>query len=770
MTNQGVGNNFRKDAYLEDIHITEAEKSKEWYLKDMIDYWIGTLVREKRDIKNYRNYYSGIRDKKDFEYLTENFGIGTPSKLMFTNLIKPRVDALLGKVVDETFTFKVTCTDDKTISEIQETKKANKLNVITSSLASFSQRMVNSINAGSDEQGLPTLSELQEDIGKQTSKFKTNFISDFEVAAQDVLKYVSQSEKIGMKQKLKLMAMDLLITGECYYRVYCERVGSDPILEVIKPENIFYNKTTNTQNVGTINESDAIVHREWISRKEILSRYGKYMDKEQREYLYGSTARVGGSRIIGSGRDIELMYEDDNYSAALDPHRMEVYHVEWFALNRVELSDEDKELENTVEGYMSDAGKWGWRVDRYEGIRIAGSVYVNCGKSTHMVRSQSAPHLTSLTYGGVRYNDRNNNGRPYSVVGALKDLQDTYDTTLFYRDNMIAHSGVAGDRINVAGIPKVLGNNFMDRLFKFIALKKNGFELIDPTEPGAQMFQHYGSFDNSVSGNSLDAIEKVLAGMERQADLTAGTNPQMLGQIAERDAVGNVKQGIKQSLLINEDLLELVRDNQLKMLCKVLDTSQISYSKGKKGSYIAGSEAYVFEILPDNFCLSDFAINISYGSKDEIKLQELKLVAKELITGGMLPPDAIVHIILSDSITEVKRIVSQAVAVQKEENNQLGQANQQVEQLTQQLKDIQNQLNQAQQQLKTSEQQSGQFKAKEVALKEQEVTRKLSNDERKREDLKDFQDKQIALKDQVVQLEREQLYLDTGNAQEVKNL
>jgi hypothetical protein len=222
MTNSSIGNNYKKDVYLEDIHVSEGDKSKEAYLKAMIDYWISSLVIEKTDIKTYRNYYSGIRDSKDFAYLTENFGIGTPSKLNFSNLIKPRIDALLGKVVDETFTFKVTCTDDKTVSEIQETKKTGKIKQITESLAAFSQRMVNSVNAGAPGKDMPTLAELQEDIKKQSLKFQTNFISDFEVAAQDVLQFVSRSEQMAMKQSLKLMALDLLITGECYYRVVIE--------------------------------------------------------------------------------------------------------------------------------------------------------------------------------------------------------------------------------------------------------------------------------------------------------------------------------------------------------------------------------------------------------------------------------------------------------------------------------------------------------------------------------------------------------------------
>src|ERR1035437_9437839 len=110
-----TSSNYYSDHYLEDIHISEKEKSEEYYLKDNIDYWIAQLVRDRNQIKTYRDYYYGIRNEMDFNYLTENFGIGSPSKLKFTSLIKPRIDALLGSMVSEKFSYRLSATDDKTI-------------------------------------------------------------------------------------------------------------------------------------------------------------------------------------------------------------------------------------------------------------------------------------------------------------------------------------------------------------------------------------------------------------------------------------------------------------------------------------------------------------------------------------------------------------------------------------------------------------------------------------------------------------------------------
>ena len=795
-----VGSQHYSDHYLEDIHISEEEKSEEYYLKDNIDYWIAQLVRDRNQIKTYRDYYFGVRNEKDFTYLTENFGIGTPSKLKFTSLIKPRIDALLGAIISEKFTYRITATDDKTISQSEEDRKQKliadidaKLDAFVETTISKSQDIIKKQKAAGVIPTQPQLSseqpqgqqdpqaakpqqeqqpvdtgELGASLRKITSKYTTNYISDFEIAAQDILRFFENDVNLDLKQKLKQLALDLLITGEAYWRVFCDIIGADPVLEVIKPENMFYNKNTNSQYIDT---TDAIVHREYLTRKEVLRRYGKYMDDDQKFYIFGNNARTRSARSLRSATDLELYYNDVDPVNGQKSYTMldvlEVFHIEWLAMNAVDLSEEEKKDMATVSGYMTDVAAKGWRQDRYEGVRIAGSIYVNCGKSLNVPRSEARPYETCLSYGGIVYNDRN--GKPYSLVGALKDIQDAYDLTQFYRDNLIANSGVSGDRINMAGISKKLGNDFMERLFKFMALKKNGIELIDPTEPGAQLFQHYGSFDNSVNGNSLQAIEMVLRAMENQADTIAGTTPQMRGIIQQRDAVTNVQTGIHQTQVMNEDLYELVRTNTNRLLNSMLNTAKVCYSKGKKGSYIMGSESYTFQILPEKFCFSDFAMSLAYSGKDEIKLKEVKDLAKEMVKAQAIDPTVLTHIVLSESVTEIQRMIDDSWKERKLENDAIGQAKNKIAELENTVKQYEAQLNSATQEIATYKQAGEKYKSRELDLREKEINLRYQTDDKNINRESEADDKNINLKKELVQLQREQLYMSTGSAKEVRN-
>ena len=754
--------------YYEDLYLTENEKNDKEYLMANADHWIAVLVHPKTHIKTFRNYYNGVRDSSEFEYLTSNYGIGTPSALNFTNLIKPRVDALVSQLESDSYSYTVSATDSKTVDMIQQEKQAKKIQEADAVLKNFTERMKSAVN--NEEGQLPTMTELQDSINNVQKKYSTNFISDFEIAVQRVCDYFERSNTMMLRHKLALLVHDLIVTGECYYRVYYEREGQDPIFEVIKPENFFHNKSTNSPFIDT---TDAVVHREYLTHKEVAQKYAKYMTPEEMKKLFGERYMSKTARTLNSGLDLKLYYSDEDpvlsqrhQSAA---YTVEVCHIEWLATNEVEIDEKEQDyLTILTDGFNYKAKKKVRRTDRYECTRIGGTVYVNCGKSDNIPRSQDNPYHCSFSYGGVLNSDRN--GKPYSIVGALKDIQDLYDLTMFYRDNLIANSGVPGDRINVAGIPKVLGKDFMSRLFKFIALKKNGLELIDPTEQGAALFQHYGSFDNSVNGNSVVAINALLQQIEMQAHMIAGTTPQMLGFIEERDAVSNVTTGIKQALRTNSSLFELFRANQERLMSDLIRTAQITYKHGRKISYVIGDEAFVFDIIPKKFSYSDYAISVSYASKDERKLNDLRVLAKELASAGQVDPDVLTRAVLSNSITEVNRIITDNWRKKQAENDQLSKAAQTIEQYEKQIKELTSELNNIKQQLEAAKTTNDQVKLYDAQQRAKEAQKKLELETQKLKDTKEYNEKQIELKEKLVQLEREQLYMGTGAQKEIKNL
>ena len=67
---------LHNDKSIDDVFISEKAKNQPQYLKNMADYWIGKLVYVKAHIPTCRKYYSGVRDTEEFDFITDNYGIG----------------------------------------------------------------------------------------------------------------------------------------------------------------------------------------------------------------------------------------------------------------------------------------------------------------------------------------------------------------------------------------------------------------------------------------------------------------------------------------------------------------------------------------------------------------------------------------------------------------------------------------------------------------------------------------------------------------------
>jgi len=779
---------FTSNLNIEDVHVSEKDKNGIDYLKKKTDFLIATLVHEDLNIRKCRDLYDGKRDPKEYEYLQTVYGLETPMSLKMTPLIKTRIDVLVGLLLDETFKYQVSINDKDTIGVIEDKKLTAKYTAVFDQFKKQSvehtEQFRKKVNLTNDLVSDKTLKTLIDRINK-------NFISDFEKVAQDLITFFEKDKTIELKQKLKQLFLDLLITGRCYYRTRINAIGEDPVLEVCKPENIFFNKNTNFQFMSSGNRPNvtAVVHRYYMTRSQVLTEYGHLMEKDDLEKLFGKSfgSGVGSNNIITSPSQMEYIWSKQENMKVANQHTMTmwdtvtVYHTEWLANNEVEFEDEvEKKDHQTVNKAVKskyfpeqtgtgEPTKKHYRLNRYETIRIDMNLYLNCGKSIHEPRSIGAPSLTTLSYNGVAYNDRN--GRSYSIALALKDVQDLYDITNFHRDNLIANSGVNGSRINLAGIPKVLGNNFMERLLKFVALRKQGVELIDPTEEGAELFQHYGDFKASLDGKAVEAMQLVLDSLEKQADIISGVNRYMYSAAEERDAVSNVKTGIKQTSLIVKDIFELIYNIRENILSDLINQAKITYIKGKRGSFILGSKMVLFSIMPKDFCFTDYNINILNISRDAEKIARVMNILPELVGRDAVEADIVIKTAMSDSATEIIEMVEESLATKKAEHDQIKQLSDQLNQASSQAQQLQAQLEEAGKQIEQYEALSLQLKQQELVIKEKQVDNQNNFNQETLAMNKMAAIEKSKHDTQVIQLEREQLYAEnvSGPAREIRN-
>ena len=260
----------------------------------------------------------------------------------------------------------------------------------------------------------------------------------------------------------------------------------------------------------------------------------------------------------------------------------------------------------------------------------------------------------------------------------------------------------------------------------------------------------FNGFDDTIKADSIQAIQIAIESVEMQASSITGVFAEKLGGIQQRDAVSNVKTGIRQSTLLTKQYFSAMDLMYKEVNYDLLNLAKIVYKKGISGTLILGNRlAKMFTALPEYYTMTDFDIHIQ-DSTEILQVKEtMRGASIELIKSGQADPSMIIHIASAKNVTDLKNYIEDAVATRKEENDMIGKLQQSLEQAQQQLKQLENQTKEL-----TAQNQKLQ---KEIennnSMKLEIEKRRLLNEEQERKDKKDYNDKQIEVKEKQLKVE-----------------
>ena len=210
---------------------------------EKINSCISDLVYEKTQLKKAYNYYHCVRDPEQFRHLEENYGIGTPTSVGFTPLIKKHIDVLVGEYLELDPDLQVTCKDEKTVTNIMRDKQ---LKIHSEVYKFFAEKLQNAIlqvfQEGKEVLNDPYYSAEVERIKKDISK---SYVSEYEKAAQNILNYIKYSRDLDIKNKMREVITDLLIGGLAYYKTSPSESNSNLNLEILNPVDTFIERNNN---------------------------------------------------------------------------------------------------------------------------------------------------------------------------------------------------------------------------------------------------------------------------------------------------------------------------------------------------------------------------------------------------------------------------------------------------------------------------------------------------------------------------------------------
>lgn len=322
-------------------------------------------------------------------------------------------------------------------------------------------------------------------------------------------------------------------------------------------------------------------------------------------------------------------------------------------------------------------------------------------------------------------------------------------------DSLLASSGTVGDWIDVASLPEFLGQETPDRLLKWIAYKKQGIALYDSSQEGANVINTtFNGFDDTVKVQAVQAIQVAIDNIEQQVSSITGVFPEKLGGIQERDAVSNVKVGLRYSTLLTKQYFSAMDLMYKEVNYDLLNLAKIVYKDGFSGTVILGPRLNkIFTAIPEYYTTTDFDIHIEDSTESYRTREEIKAINVEFIKAGMVEPDMAINVITAKNLTDLKQYMSKALKMRKAENDMNSQLQQQVEQLTQQTKQYEQQIGEFQNQIKqlTSQLQNNNAEKLELEKKRVKIEEQEANDKR------DFNNKQIEVKEKQLQVEIAQM-------------
>ena len=281
------------------------------------------------EMQTYYNLYNSIFDEKDFKRITNPFKVedGFPVTPQDFNIIRPKIDLLIGEETKRPLNFKVVRTSQEAVSELQEKGKEMLLNYI---MASITARM-------SEEEAAQYQQQLDngeimppEEIGKYLDKSYKDVIEN---TAYHTLTYLR--EKLNFDNEFIKGWKDALIAGTEIY--YIGVLNSEPYLERVNPLYFSYDKSPDLE---FIEDGTWCCRRMRMPYTEIYDRYyDKLSEKDLNKLEEMMTGRpsndIGDKGPIDDVNHISMRIYDNPMYDQNTRYNINVWHCCWKSFKKI---------------------------------------------------------------------------------------------------------------------------------------------------------------------------------------------------------------------------------------------------------------------------------------------------------------------------------------------------------------------------------------------------------------------------------------------------
>ena len=670
-----------------------SKKTEQWQ-HDCVNYIIGegNVISGGGDktqlgeMQTYYNLYNSIFDEKDFKRITNPFKVedGFPASPQDFNIIRPKVDLLIGEETKRPMNFQVVRTSQEATSELMDKEKEMLMQYI---MAAITARM-------SPEEAQQFQQQLQngevmppEAIAKYMQKDYKDIVEN---AAYHTIVYLR--EKLCLDNEFIKGWKDALIAGTEIY--YVGVLNDEPYMERVNPLYFSYDKSPDLE---FIEDGSWCCRRMRMPITEVYDRYyNKLTEKDLNklnEMLTGRPSNDMGDKDIRDnfGGGIQMHIYDNPMFDQKSRYAVNVWHCCWKSFKKIyyvtyldetgqvqiDIMDETYKKNGTEIEVQPD-----WVIEVWEGYRAGSDLYFGIQPVEYQHVSIDNPNSQKLPYCGCIYS--NTNSRPRSLVSILKPLQYMYIVLWYRLELAIARDKGKVVNMDITQIPKSM-NITPERWMHY--LSSVGVNFINPYEEGWNVpgreggkpatFNQITSLDLTMSNVIAEYIQ-LMDKIEQLAGTISGITEQRMGAISTHELVGNVERSVVQSSHITEPLFWMHNQCKRHVLNMLLNTAKGAWEQTgkKKLSYIFDNGERAYIDISDKFYYEDMDVFVTDTSKDMENIQKLQQLIQPAMQNGASLLEA-AEILTNDNFNIIKQKLQDMQTRQEEMQKQQQEAEQQ---------------------------------------------------------------------------------------------
>lgn len=670
--------------------VSFRQKNKQWK-ESCVDAVIGRsynnmflngMTRTERMRANY-DLYNGIYDLEDLKYVTNPFNLAEsfPAQPQEMNIIRPKIDLLLGEESKRPFNMRVIHSNQGVVSQLQTMKRDMLLNYVGASL----MQGLNLDQEAMNDPGILNPPQIEQYIA-------TEYKDIAEIAAHHTLNYLYQ--KNGLDHEFFKNFKDALIAGEEIGYVGIQ--NGEPVYERVNP--IFMSHDM-APDLEFIEDGDWAVRSMWMTPQQMYDTYFDKLDPSDLNELIeissmSSNGTLTYSNSPGQVNTNYISYKSIQPFSWLGDYNtwsnglIRVWHATWRSFKKIgflEYVDEDGEpqIVTVDESYKAGPGetiKWDWVVEIWEGYKAGQSKYFGIQPIEYQSVSMDDPHSKKLPYCGAIYSNANSRSR--SLVDIMKSLQYFYIVLWYRLELMLSRDNGKAFMMDINQIPT---HSNMDPATWMHYLKAFGVIFVDPYDQIEEhdkpaTFNQMNSIDMTMA-NVIGGYIELMAKIEEMAGELSGVSRQRQGAVSTNELVGNVERAVIQSSHITEWIFWTHNKFKKNVLTLLLNTAKYAFAKYKKKHlhYMLDDTVRTFLEIPEEFEYSDFDVFLSDSTKEAQNIEAIKTLLQPAMQNGASLLDAC-EIVTADNVTILKKKIAEVEAKRDKMLKEQQQMEQQMQQ------------------------------------------------------------------------------------------